>query len=155
MAAVCPPSRVARVRRYARPIRPDMRSVPRLRAWARRKLRNHPRVDDAALVVSELVTNALLHGAPPRRGRKMRVCIFRCGPEVEVAVTNPVLPWTQPSPYALPEEGADSPGGETGRGLTIVEAVSDAWGIRRGRDTVTVWARFLPTPVPLDLMGTA
>jgi len=142
------PARAARVRRYARPIRPDMRSVPRLRAWARRKLRDHPRVDDVALVVSELVTNALVHGAPPRRGRKMRVCIFCCGPEVEIAVTNPVLPWTQPSPRPFPGEDIRQGDGETGRGLGIVEAASDAWGIRRSPDTVTVWARFLPAPAP-------
>ena len=145
------PSQATRIRRYARRIRPAARSVPRLRSWTRRRLRSHPRVGDVALVVSELATNALVHGAPVCDGKQLQVELWRWDGEAEVSVTSPVLPWDG-FDFPLAYEDFAHPR-EVGRGLTIVDAVSDAWGLRRSTDAVTVWARFLPvqpSPHPAD-----
>ncbi|MEU1667945.1 ATP-binding protein [Streptomyces sparsogenes] len=83
----------------------------------------------AALIVSELVTNAVVHSGC----RCLRVTVSRPGPHwVRVAVTDksPVLP----TPRAV--EADD----ENGRGLAIVEAVSDRWGTDRLPWGKRVWA---------------
>ncbi len=86
-------------------------------------------VQDLALVTSELVANAT--GAASQR---IRVRVVAEGDTVTVAVSDdgPGLP-------QLRHPGADDP---TGRGLLLVDAISDAWGIEpmhpQGK---TVWAR--------------
>lgn len=58
--------------------------VARARRWTRDVLREHPRVDDAVLVVSELGTNALTHTA----GDALRVMLTVTEGRVTVAVTD-------------------------------------------------------------------
>ena len=92
--------------------------VPRSRAFTRRALGSHPDtvVDDAALVVTELVTNALLHGGPPVRVRLREV---PDGVRVEVADRGAELPVTvRRSSVAM-----------TGRGLALVQALTRSWGV--------------------------
>ena len=73
-------------------------------------------IEDAALAVSELVTNAVRHGLPP-----IGLLLRRRVGEVRIEVND-----------ARPEVTANrTPGGdlaESGRGLDIVEAVSDDAG---------------------------
>lgn len=87
---------------------------------------------DAALCVSELVTNALNCGASD-----IRVLVERHAPDVlEVAVWDdgPGCPELQ-----NPDESC-----ETGRGLGIVQALSASWGKHGSAEGgKTVWARFL------------
>lgn len=73
--------------------------------------------DDGQLVVSELVTNALLHGAGA-----ITVRVFQdehsCLPKVEVTDRGVGRPVLRPPNYAL----------SSGRGLSIVAALAHAWG---------------------------
>ncbi|MFC4909036.1 ATP-binding protein [Actinomadura gamaensis] len=98
-----------------------------LRRWGRGEL-----VDDAALCVSELVTNALNCGASD-----IRVLVERHTDQlVEIAVWDdgPGCPELQDPDVSC----------ENGRGLGIVEALSVAWGKHGSADGgKTVWARFL------------
>ncbi len=85
--------------------------------------------DTAVLVVSELVTNAIVHAAGERV-----VCELHDGDDrVRIAVRDegcaPGVP--HPSP-GLPEE-------EHGRGLLLVEAVCRAWGTQEVGPGLLVW----------------
>jgi anti-sigma regulatory factor (Ser/Thr protein kinase) len=86
--------------------------------------------DDVVLVVSELVTNAVLHGSPPI---ELHV-EFEDGWCCRVAVSD-----------ADPAHGlaaAKGPFASTGRGLEIVAALAVETGVERYRDAKTVWAEF-------------
>jgi anti-sigma regulatory factor (Ser/Thr protein kinase) len=83
-------------------------------------------VEDAAIVVSELVTNALRHGG---RGTGnvaldgIELVLCRRASMVACAVADPGV---EPPLPAAPD-----PAAETGRGLHVVEALSAAWGWTR------------------------
>ncbi|KPI28074.1 putative anti-sigma regulatory factor, serine/threonine protein kinase [Actinobacteria bacterium OK074] len=81
-------------------------------------------VDTAALVVSELVTNAVRHvikAAPATGPVRLALILRHRGTHLIVEVTDPdVRPPLKPSPV--------SPDSEGGRGLLIVENVSKEWG---------------------------
>ncbi|HEU0132708.1 MAG TPA: ATP-binding protein [Mycobacteriales bacterium] len=84
-------------------------------------------LDDVALVVSELVTNAVLHGVGDV---VLDVTVDDRAVRVEVADAAPTL--------APPREAA--PDGESGRGLLLVSRLARRWGVRpEGRGKV-VWA---------------
>ena len=95
-----------------------LEAVPRSRAFVTTALEDRaPELtDDAALVVTELVTNALLHGGPCVRvrlrtsGGSVRVEVEDDGPDLPVAARQ--------SAVAM-----------TGRGLPLVAAVARAWGV--------------------------
>jgi hypothetical protein len=92
--------------------------------------------EDATIVVSELVTNALRHGARGTGNAALdgielvlcrRVCLVAC------AVADP----SAEPPLLV----AADPAAETGRGLHVVEALSAAWGwTRLCGDGKAVWA---------------
>jgi anti-sigma regulatory factor (Ser/Thr protein kinase) len=82
--------------------------------------------DDIALMVSELVTNAVRHA-----GTDFRVSVHRTPATVRVSVTDgrPGRPVPRtPAPHEL-----------SGRGLMIVERLADAWGVDPERGGKTVW----------------
>ncbi|MFH8486380.1 ATP-binding protein [Streptomyces longisporoflavus] len=90
--------------------------------------------DAAALVVSELVTNAIVHTASHRI-----VCELCTRPgTLRIAVRDDGYGSGVPRPA---QEGPDADD-EHGRGLLLVEAVSNAWGVRdEGPGAgLTVWA---------------
>lgn len=111
-------------------VRSELTSVPRARQFARRVAeRTGAEADTLELLVSELVTNAVLHGAPPVR---LRIEVLGDRVRVAVADASPRLPRV-----GLPR--ADD--GMTGRGLGIVEALSSGWGVvRRPDGGKEVWA---------------
>lgn len=84
-------------------------------------------VNDVALVVSELATNAIRH---TRDG--FRVELSRTGKSVCAVVsdTSPDVPEPRVIPLAA----------ESGRGLTIVAAVADRWGHAQSPTGKLVWA---------------
>lgn len=89
-------------------------------------------VEDTALVVSELLSNALRHARPLPSGL-IRVAWRARDNQVEVAVSDGGSA-TEPTPRtpALTTLG--------GRGLGIVDFLSEAWGVRHEHGTTTVWA---------------
>ena len=88
-------------------------------------------IADAELLVSELVTNAILHA---RSGA--RVDVERVGDRVRVAVCDD-------SP-AVPRVRNYGPDAVTGRGLLLVQRISNAWGVDPGDGGKCVWFEFLP-----------
>ncbi|MGW2258918.1 ATP-binding protein [Streptomyces sp. NPDC004749] len=116
------------------------------------------RFDDVALVVSELVTNALRHALPDEEGPdcerlgrigretydlSVRLHLMRWSSRLVCAVRDPSH--TGPSVRRTEEDGA----AESGRGLCLVESFSDTWGWHpltgalRGK---VVWALFQLPP---------
>nr|WP_256107377.1 ATP-binding protein [Streptomyces sp. ODS05-4] len=87
--------------------------------------------DGVMLVVSELITNAVVHTASHRV-----VCELRdCGEQLRIAVQDEGCPASGPRlRRTAPEEG--------GRGLMLVDAVSTAWGAHDARHGTgrVVWA---------------
>jgi anti-sigma regulatory factor (Ser/Thr protein kinase) len=88
--------------------------------------------DAATLVVSELVTNAVLHARSPM--------VLRLG-----AVDSSLLISVEDlAPLFSPEDSPGRPGG--GRGLAIVAAVSQQWGVEPTAEGKRVWCRLPLTP---------
>ncbi|MEU2668761.1 ATP-binding protein [Streptomyces sp. NPDC007164] len=86
---------------------------------------------DAALLVSELATNALLHGAI--RGRLFRVHLTLTATTLRIAVSDP---WCDRLPV-LREATADEC---YGRGLRLVARIADRWGVEPRTVGKTVFA---------------
>ncbi|WP_228039788.1 ATP-binding protein [Streptomyces chromofuscus] len=111
------------------------RSVPAARRFARFSLTyfglaQWERAEDVALCVSELATNALLHGVPPGRGFLLRVRYDGDVVRVEVHDSGTGVPRV-----------ADEPD-EGGRGLLLVAALSDKWGVDERTPGKAVWCQF-------------
>ena len=112
------------------------RGVQDARRWVVQACRDIDRpdlVECAELGVSELVTNAVLHGADPIQ---VRVRGTREHPRVEVrdaSVEGPILP----GPLGLDPD--DDLLLTFGRGLSIVARSSDAWGAEIESDGKVVW----------------
>lgn len=83
--------------------------------------------DDVTLVVSELVTNAVIHGAGDVT---LGVEVGDEAVRVEVADRDPEL-------GARPAVRVDA---ETGRGLLLVSRLAQRWGVRRDGPGKVVWA---------------
>ena len=95
-----------------------------------------PELADVITVVAELVGNAVQH-ADPLPGGVIRVA-WRLRPTVggqliEVRVTDGGAPG-QPSIRTVDADASD------GRGLTIVAALADRWGVDRDDLGLSVWA---------------
>ena len=127
----------------------DMVSVAR--RFVERTLRlwevDDTNVDDAVLLTSELMSNAVLHA---RTDVRVNVRAQEDGTlRVDVADENPRLPLS-----AAPPEDAQS-----GRGLWLVETMASAWGVERTSEGKTIWfelGAFRPVPddACLDLTTT-
>ncbi len=107
-------------------------SVPQVRAWAREWLTHSPipadTYDAALLAISELVTNAVR-----QETERIRVTLST----QDDALLVQVFDHGHRTP-AVKSVSTDSTGG---RGLHLVEAFCDDWGVDEESDGKTVWAR--------------
>lgn len=86
-----------------------------------------PEAEDVALVVSELVTNAVEHAVPPI---SLRMARHRRHVYVCVCDGSAASPW-QRQPVS---------GDEGGRGLLVTAALADRYGYRRVPQGKAIWA---------------
>jgi anti-sigma regulatory factor (Ser/Thr protein kinase) len=116
------------------PFAPDGGSVAAARWFARHyfaRLTSRS-LSDLTLVVSELATNAIVHARTPfslglhLAGGIARVEVLDGAPE-------------------LPNEHSLALSTSNGRGLMIVAALADEWGVEWTPDTKTVWAEMAVT----------
>lgn len=82
----------------------------------------------AKLLVTELVTNAILHA---RTEITVRLALEDDGPRILVSDRSPRMP----SPRSYSSDAT------TGRGLALVERLSSDWGIEAHEGGKTVWAK--------------
>ncbi|WP_217244866.1 ATP-binding protein [Streptomyces sp. AC602_WCS936] len=96
---------------------------------------------EAVQVVAELAANAVLHGRVPGRDFRLALRLLPGG-VLRVEVTD-ARGDRVPRAHAPVTEGAE--GAEDGRGLVIVAAYADRWGVDAGpAPTKTVWAELSP-----------
>jgi anti-sigma regulatory factor (Ser/Thr protein kinase) len=92
--------------------------------------------ESAAQIVAELATNAAVHGRVPGRDFRLELAVEDGGKRLRIAVSDTRgdrLP--RASAHAADSES------ESGRGLLIVEALADRWGVALGPvPRKTVWA---------------
>jgi anti-sigma regulatory factor (Ser/Thr protein kinase) len=118
-------------RALAHPATPD--AVPAARALLREVLAGSAlehRLEDGELALSELVTNAVLHGRDPLTVRLLRdeECL-----RAEVADASAVSP-----SFSMLDQTA-----VTGRGLLLISAVADRWGVEPSEVGKVVWFELL------------
>jgi PAS domain S-box-containing protein len=85
------------------------------------------RLDDAVLITSELVTNSFRHAPGP-----LTLLLRHTHSALTIEVTD--------HGTGSPHRRTARPDDETGRGLLVVNTLSDAWGVRRNGDGKTTWA---------------
>jgi anti-sigma regulatory factor (Ser/Thr protein kinase) len=120
--------------------RRERRSVPAAREFTRVTLQEWgfvSRADEVVLCVSELATNALVHGVPPGRGfllmlRRdfggvLRVELHDSGGGV---------------PHIADQPGRGRDQEEGGRGLLLVDALADKWDVGHRDPGKIVWCEF-------------
>lgn len=106
------------------------------RAWLR-TVAVRTAEDTTLLLVSEMVTNALLHARPPLELRAR--ALPRGGVRIEVL---------DASGGELPVLGVAKPEADGGRGVRIVAALSNRWGTEPHATGKLVWAEIDPLPAP-------
>ncbi|MFC5168990.1 ATP-binding protein [Streptomyces mutomycini] len=114
--------------------RRERRSVPLARQFVREALLDwacEVDLDGVLLCVSELATNALVHGVPPGRGFRLQVT---WGSVLRIEVHD--------SGDGEIRKPAPVPEAEGGRGLVLVGALADAWGVGERDPGKTVWCEF-------------
>ena len=89
--------------------------------------------DDAALLVSELATNAVIHAGTP-----FRVAVRRRDDRLRVEVAD--------GSRAVARRQRFSATSGTGRGLALVDEVADRWGVDQRDEGKTVWFELAVRP---------
>ena len=119
-------------------LEPVVESTPLARHWIAAHLRDLPSevTGYAALLTSELVTNATLHAATPM---SVTLHVFADRIRVDVADGNPAIP-------SLKEYGREA---ATGRGLTLFNTLASDWGVQAVEGGKIVWFE-LPVDFPVS-----
>jgi len=121
------PSRIGQVRRIV---------SAQLRYW-----HLDPLIDRAALGVTELLTNVHRHAQPDK------VCTV----EIELVLDRLTVSVHDHDPR-LPEVRDVEPSATSGRGLAMVAAVSESWGVRPdGESGKIVWFSLPTAPAPVPI----
>ncbi|TQL67257.1 serine phosphatase RsbU (regulator of sigma subunit) [Nocardioides albertanoniae] len=121
------PTSVSEARRFARTVIVD---------WGLDDL-----LDDAVLLTSELVTNAVTHAGTPTT-----VVVVREADRLRIDVVD------QHPTRVLPVGANARPGvSEHGRGLLLTSALATAWGVEYRKDNKRVWAAFALVGTPLEI----
>ncbi|HVF03717.1 MAG TPA: GAF domain-containing protein [Frankiaceae bacterium] len=114
-------------------------AVPQVRRWVAETLHGTvppDLIDDAELVASELVTNALLHGRPPVVIRIVTDDVVR----IEV----------EDGSRVAPVRALARPDAMTGRGLSLVSALSREWGVEQRNGGKVVWSELGDEPAETE-----
>ncbi|MFC8536311.1 ATP-binding protein [Streptomyces sp. NPDC057249] len=122
--------------------RRERRSVPLVRRFVRQALldwaceAHQVNTDDVLLCVSELATNALVHGVPPGRGYRLFLYWDRAETRLRVEIHDS-------GDGEVPEAAPSSdPTAERGRGLMLVAALAATWGVSERIPGKIVWCEF-------------
>ncbi|GAA4985603.1 SpoIIE family protein phosphatase [Yinghuangia aomiensis] len=113
---------------------PEGRSVAAARSFVRQTLTEWDAsgvVDDAVLLVSELVTNAIVHA-----GTATEVSCVRYDDAVQIEVVDRYPTRELPTPV-----GAFDADDESGRGLFLSASIASAWGVEYTKSVKQVWFR--------------
>ncbi|HVM27483.1 MAG TPA: SpoIIE family protein phosphatase [Mycobacteriales bacterium] len=94
-------------------------------------------VDDALLMVTELVTNAVVHA-----GTVVQVDVVADAGGVRIEIGD-----LSPGGTPVVRDDADSSTREGGRGMFLLDALAEEWGTRHSRDGKSIWFR-LGRPAP-------
>ena len=116
-------------------------SSPSMPAWKKISQRA---VDDAALLVTELVTNAVLHA-----GTEIEVvCVLQASPkpspdtpEEESGPVHVVVEVADQHPSRMVHKAKDAQHDWHGKGLRLVSARAESWGVTYRRTQKAVWFR--------------
>ena len=126
------PVKVPEARRRSRTLQALPEAVSEARRWVASvagDLLEAEQADNLRLVISEVVTNALRHGAPGKR--------------IDVAVTPKpqflCVQVTDDGPGLAPRPRALEPETEGGYGLYFVERLTRRWGVTRENRRTRVW----------------
>ncbi|MFF8996929.1 ATP-binding protein [Streptomyces achromogenes] len=95
-----------------------------------------PANESVTLIAAELASNAVRHGHVPGRDFLLRLTASDDALRLEVSDTRS---------ERLPE--VREPCGESGRGLMLVGALADKWGVAPRQPGKTVWAEVWLSPV--------
>lgn len=129
----------------------DPQQLHAARSWTRATLDGHPHSEDAALIVTELGTNALVHTASGDAAGTFHVTLTVSELILAIAVTD------SGDAKATPEVQRPSPNTAHGRGLAMVTALADSVLVQGNNCGRTVIAELrIPAsrnsqPVPTEL----
>lgn len=112
----------------------DLRASHHARGAVRAIAGSSSRLDDLLLAASELTANAIQHG-----GGADHLSAVRGVTTITIAVTDH-------RPDALPSVQRLRGAASSGRGMAIVDAISDHWGVTVYADRKVVWCGFSSAP---------
>lgn len=104
------------------------------RHWVDSLLDGCPAAADAALLVSEVATNAIRHTSSGSTCGTLQVSVLLADHEVRIAVTDE-------GTSLVPRLSVADADHEGGRGLCLVDAMSDDWGTAGDETGRVVWFR--------------
>jgi anti-sigma regulatory factor (Ser/Thr protein kinase) len=106
-------------------------SVSEARRWLAKTLDDHPRLDDAVLLLSEAVTNSLVHTDSATIGVTL---IAEPNGDIRIEVSDEGA-HTLPSIYPHPDDEPAS----SGRGIRLIRALSSHWGFAEQPQQSVLW----------------
>ncbi|MGW7723870.1 ATP-binding protein [Streptomyces canus] len=94
-------------------------------------------LETVELLASEVIANAVLYSAAP-----CDVAVTRTDERLRVEVTD--------TASSLPSAVGAGPNDECGRGLLLVDALADAWGVQPNPPGKTTWFEIAPEPLTMS-----